>query len=81
MFAPPWRGPFSEQSDAVVIVVSEETGTISVAIDGMLKRHLSADTCEKILRNELIPDDTTKSGNWFTNLFKVKSDDKENNNP
>ena len=30
----------SEASDAVVVIVSEETGTISVAVDGMLKRHL-----------------------------------------
>ena len=31
----------SEQSDAVVVIVSEETGAISMAVDGMLKRHLS----------------------------------------
>ena len=43
----------SEISDAVVIVVSEETGAISVAIDGMLKRHLAPQTLEKLLRNEL----------------------------
>ena len=47
----------SEHSDAVVVIVSEETGSISVAIDGMLKRHLSADTFEKILRAELMPDE------------------------
>ena len=42
-------------SDAVVIIVSEETGTISVAVGGMLKRHLAAKTLEKLLRNELCP--------------------------
>ncbi len=47
----------SEQSDAVVVIVSEETGTISVAIDGMLKRHLSASSLEKLLRKELIQED------------------------
>ena len=62
----------SEHSDAVVVIVSEETGSISVAVDGMLKRHLTADTCEKLLRNELIPEDTPKAGNWLTNLVKVK---------
>ena len=43
----------SEISDAVVVVVSEETGAISVAIDGMLKRHLAPQTLERLLRNEL----------------------------
>lgn len=54
----------SEHSDAVVAIVSEETGSISVAIDGMLKRHLSAETFEKILRNELLPkeDGQTRRG-------------------
>lgn len=45
----------SERSDAVVVIVSEETGAISVAVDGMLKRHLSAETVEALLRKELIP--------------------------
>ncbi len=43
----------SEVSDAVVIIVSEETGTISVAVGGMLKRHLASQTLERLLRNEL----------------------------
>ena len=47
----------SEQSDAVVIIVSEESGSISMAIDGMLKRHLSAPMLDKLLHNELIQDD------------------------
>ena len=44
----------SEVSDAVVVIVSEETGTISVAISGMLKRHLSPDMLRKLLENELL---------------------------
>ena len=47
----------SENSDAVVVIVSEETGSISAAIGGMLKRHLKPETLENILRNELIPQD------------------------
>lgn len=43
----------SEATDAVVVIVSEETGTISVAIGGMLKRHLAPKTLEKLLTNEL----------------------------
>ena len=45
----------SENSDAVVVIVSEETGSISVAIGGLLKRHLMPETLEKLLLNELIP--------------------------
>jgi diadenylate cyclase len=45
----------SEVSDAVVVIVSEETGTISVAVGGMLKRHLASKTLERLLQNELCP--------------------------
>lgn len=45
----------SENSDAVVAIVSEETGSISVAVGGMLKRHLAPETLERLLRNELLP--------------------------
>lgn len=47
----------SETTDAVVVIVSEETGTISVAVGGMLKRHLAAQTLERLLRKELMPDE------------------------
>ena len=45
----------SENSDAVVVIVSEETGSISVALGGMLKRHLMPETLDQLLRNELLP--------------------------
>ena len=41
----------SENSDAVVVIVSEETGSISVAIGGMLKRHLMPETLRQLLCN------------------------------
>lgn len=50
----------SEVSDAVVVVVSEETGAISVAIGGMLKRHLAPQTLERLLRNELIHEEVAQ---------------------
>ncbi len=46
----------SEASDAVVVIVSEETGTISVAVGGMLKRHLAPQMLERLLRSELMPE-------------------------
>ncbi len=57
----------SEASDAVVVIVSEETGAISVATNGMLKRHLTKETFEKILRTELIREETDSSD---TRLFR-----------
>ena len=45
----------SEVSDAVVVVVSEETGTISVATGGVLRRYLAPQMLGRILRNELMP--------------------------
>ena len=53
----------SEASDAVVVIASEETGTISVAIGGMLKRHLAPQTLEKLLTNELLPEENYKKKN------------------
>lgn len=71
----------SEQSDAVVVIVSEETGSISVAIEGMLKRHLTAATFEKLLRSELIHDeDEARNRSFINNLkkyFKVKKHEED----
>lgn len=68
----------SENSDAIVAIVSEETGSISVAVNGMLKRHLSAETLERLLRNELLHDEETgESGNSairFAERFRKKGD-------
>ncbi len=46
----------SEVSDAVVVVVSEETGTISVAENGSLTRFYTKDTLRKLLLQRLIPE-------------------------
>lgn len=58
----------SENSDAVVVIVSEETGSISVAIGGMLKRHLMPETLENLLRNELLPQENETSRQKFSLL-------------
>ena len=44
----------SEQSDAMVLVVSEETGAISIARNGELMRYLTVDDVKDILRNAII---------------------------
>ncbi len=58
----------SEASDAVVVIVSEETGTISVAVGGMLKRHLAPQTLERLLRNELMPEQAAQQDNLALKL-------------
>lgn len=67
----------SESSDAVVAVVSEETGSISVAVGGMLKRHLAPETLERLLRNELMPEQDSGDKPRFslTGIFKSKKGD------
>lgn len=66
----------SEVSDAVVVIVSEETGAISVAVGGMLKRHLAPQTLERLLRNELVTDEEHKEENLVV-LLKQKIHKKE----
>ena len=70
----------SENSDAVVVIVSEETGSISVAIGGMLKRHLMPETLENLLRNELLPQESSETDKRKLRLFRRKEgsgDDRE----
>ena len=68
----------SEASDAVVVVVSEETGAISVAVGGVLKRHLAPQTLFKLLQNELCPDTEQADENIVLKLRqKLQKKDKE----
>ena len=66
----------SENSDAVVVIVSEETGSISVAIGGMLKRHLMPETLEKLLKNELMPvaeaEEQPQKSTWLLDHLRQK---------
>lgn len=74
----------SENSDAIVAIVSEETGSISVAINGMLKRHLAPETLERLLKSELMPEQpvvkqaTAARITNITNVLKVKKGEKQN---
>ena len=47
----------SENSDAIIVVVSEETGTISVAKDGSLKRGMTSSELADYLKSNLIQEE------------------------
>ena len=68
----------SENSDAVVVIVSEETGAISVAIGGMLRRHLKPETLENLLRNELLPQDDSEEDKQKFSLTHLLRGSKKN---
>ena len=73
----------SEHTDAVMAIVSEETGSISVAVGGMLKRHLAPETLERLLRNELLPErenDEAASKFKLGNLLRFGKGKKQDGN-
>lgn len=63
----------SEQSDAVVVVVSEETGVISVAKNGVLTRDVARGQLREILLDELVPNDDDPKGNKPKFIKKLAS--------
>jgi diadenylate cyclase len=53
----------SENSDALIIVVSEETGTISLAMNGRITRNYTKDRLKKVLIN-IMKNRFQKKGTW-----------------
>ena len=50
----------SENSDAIVVVVSEETGIVSIAIDGVLKRNFTRVSMKRKLEEQLVKESNHK---------------------
>lgn len=59
----------TENSDAIALIVSEETGIISMAIDGKLSRFLDIKTVEKILLNIYIEPESDNKLNELKNMI------------
>lgn len=64
----------SENSDAAVVVVSEETGVISVAVDGYLTRGYNADTLRSRLTELVGPVSQVKEGKKIFRFMRKGSD-------
>lgn len=69
----------SEHSDAVVVIISEETGSISVAVGGQLKRHISSETLGQILSNELLIEPKKDKKSSTLSKFFIQSISKRKN--
>lgn len=58
----------TEETDAIVLVVSEETGQVSVASGGHLLQDLDSDTLRQYLANALTP--PARPANWFVDRVR-----------
>ena len=71
----------SKESDAIAVVVSEETGKISVAKDGTLIADVREDVLKKILISNIVTKRFTEKENVLNERFsKIKSIFEKNNN-
>ncbi|MGI5888320.1 MAG: diadenylate cyclase CdaA [Oscillospiraceae bacterium] len=70
----------SENSDAIVVIVSEETGIISLANNGMIVRRLDRANLYMLLENDLIPEPSEKQKvkPWLKKLFGKKEEGQDN---
>lgn len=67
----------SEVSDSLTIIVSEETGFVSIAIDGRLRRNVDADLLEKMLRKVSRKASDGSHKKWWKGRKKVEKKDHE----
>ena len=69
----------TENSDAVVLIVSEETGIISIAHNGEIKRNYTVDSAIEIIKEKLVLENDSNKEGMFKKLFKKLFLNNENN--
>ena len=67
----------SEHSDSIVVVVSEETGVISCALGGNLKRYLTPESLTKLLKEELLEEEKVPVHHRFLQFFEKNKQNKD----
>lgn len=67
----------TEHSDAIALIVSEETGIISMAVDGKLTRFLDAKKIEKTLLNLYLSEDDFEKATILGRIFDRRGKTKD----
>lgn len=62
----------SENSDAVIVIVSEETGQISIALNGVLTRNYTRETLQNALEEYLVSTEEQKAPKKIPSFRKAK---------
>lgn len=60
----------TENSDAIVLIVSEETGTISIAFNGQITRNYSVESAFNEIKDKLVNDKEQENDSLFKKAFK-----------
>lgn len=69
----------TENSDAIVLIVSEETGTISIAYNGQITRNFTAQSAAEILKEKIVFENVTATDSGLKSFFKKFLSKNENN--
>ena len=69
----------TEHSDAVVVVVSEETGVVSCVVGGNLRRYLTPETLTKLLKSELMVEEALPIHHRVRDFFKLNRKKQDEN--
>ena len=67
----------TENSDAVVLIVSEETGIISVAFNGQITRNHTVQSAFDEIKDKLVNDNDQDNDSWFRKILKKLKPDND----